>query len=236
MENNPNSRGVIIMNGIDISKWNGGIDFIKVKASGIDFVIIRAGFGTTGIDHLFRANYNAARQAGLHIGAYWYSYAKTKSELQNEIFAFLKAIKGMSFDMPIYWDIEEKWVMANINYVILTVCNALEKAGYFAGYYTSASMNSNVTSENKQRYTSWIAHWDKSPGTYKPMHQYTSKGKISGINGNVDMNICTTDFPTIITQNGLNNTTAPTNAKPDVSIRDAIDKINAGVNILEKLQ
>lgn len=126
--------------------------------------------------------------------------------------------------------------MANINYVIPTVCNALEKAGYFAGYYTSASMNSTVTTENKNRYTSWIAHWGKTPGTYKPMHQYSCTGKIPGINGNVDLDYCTSDYPSIITQNGLNNTTAPTNAKPDVSIQDAIDKINAGVNILEKLQ
>lgn len=224
------------MNGIDISKWNGGIDFKKVKSAGIDFVIIRAGFGTTGIDRLFRANYNAARQAGLHIGVYWYSYAKTKAELQNEISTFLKAIGGMEFDMPIYWDIEEKWGMVNINYVIPTVCNALESAGYFAGYYTSASVNNTVTNENKQRYTSWIAHWGKTPGAYKPMHQYSSTGNISGINGYVDLDYCTTDFPSVITHNGLNNTSAPTNNKPDLSIQYAIDKINAGVNILEQLK
>lgn len=224
------------MNGIDISKWNGGIDFTKVKKAGIDFVIIRAGFGTTGIDPLFRANYNAARQAGMHIGTYWYSYAKTKAELQNEITAFLKAIKGMVFDMPIYWDIEEKWVMDNINYVIPTVCKELESANYFAGYYTSASMNIKVTAENKQRFTSWVAHWGKQPGMYNPMHQYSNKGKISGISGNVDLDYCTTDFPSIITNNGLNNTALPTQSKPEEAIQDAIDKINAGVNILEKLQ
>lgn len=224
------------MNGIDISKWNGGIDFTKVKSAGIDFVIIRAGFGTTGIDPLFRANYNAARQAGMHIGTYWYSYAKTKAELQNEITAFLKAIKGMIFDMPIYWDIEEKWVINNINYVIPTVCNALENAGYFAGYYTSAFVNGFVSDENKNRYSSWVAHWGKKAGTYNPMHQYSNKGKISGISGNVDLDYCTTDFPSIITNNGLNNTALPTQSKPEETIQDAIDKINAGVNILEKLQ
>lgn len=224
------------MNGIDISKWNGNIDFAKVKACGIDFAIIRAGFGTTGIDQMFQINYKSARQAGMHVGAYWYSYAKTKSELQNEISAFLKAIKGMVFDMPIYWDIEENWVMDNINYVIPTVCNALESNKYFAGYYTSASMNSKVTSENKQRFTSWIAHWGKQPGAYEPMHQYSSEGKISGINGNVDLDHCTTDFPSIIIKNGLNNTSIPTNSKPEETIQDAIDKINAGINILENLQ
>lgn len=224
------------MNGIDISKWNGNIDFAKVKACGIDFAIIRAGFGTTGIDRMFQINYKSARQAGIHVGAYWYSYAKTKAELQNEISAFLKAIKGMVFDMPIYWDIEEKWGMDNINYVIPTVCNALEASRYFVGYYTSASMNSKVTSENKQRFTSWIAHWGKQPGTYKPMHQFSSKGEISGISGNVDLDYCATDFPSIITKNGLNNTSIPTNSKPELTIQDAIDKINAGINILENLQ
>ena len=224
------------MNGIDISKWNGIIDFEKVKSCGIDFVIIRAGFGTTGIDPRFIANYKTAKNAGLHVGVYWYSYAKTKAELQNEITAFLNVIKGMKFEMPVYWDIEEKWVINNINYVIPTVCNALESAGYFAGYYTSASINSTVTSENKKRYTSWIAHWGRTPGTYKPMHQHSSTGKISGINGDVDLDYCTSDFPSIITKKGLNNTLLPTNNKPDATIQEAINKINDGVDILERLK
>ena len=224
------------MNGIDISKWNGGIDFNKVKNAGINFVIIRAGFGTTGIDPRFKANYKLAQNAGLHVGAYWYSYAKTKAELQNEISAFLNAIKGMQFEMPVYWDIEEKWVINNINYVIPTVCGALENAGYFSGYYTSSSVNASVSDENKKRYTSWIAHWGKKAGTYNPMHQYSSTGKISGINGNVDLDYCTSDFPAIITKKGLNNTSLPTNNKPDVTIQDAINKINDGINILENLK
>lgn len=224
---------VNIMIGIDISKWNGGIDFTRVKASGIDFVIIRAGFGVSGIDPLFKANYNAAKAAGLHIGAYWYSYACTKSYLDVEIKAFLKAIQGMKFEMPIYWDIEEGWVIDNINYVIPTVCNALENAGYFAGYYTSASVNASVAEENKKRYTSWIAHWGKKAGTYKPLHQYSSTGEISGINGNVDLDFCSVNFPAIITAKKLNNIGINTS---DNKIKDAIDKINAGVNILEKLQ
>lgn len=221
------------MVGIDISKWNGGIDFNKVKTAGINFAIIRAGFGVNGIDRLFKANYTAAREVGLKIGVYWYSYAKTKAELQNEISAFLNAIKGMQFEMPIYWDIEEEWVINNINYVIPTVCTALEKAGYFAGYYTSASVNTSVAEENKKRFTSWIAHWGKKAGTYKPLHQYSSTGEISGINGNVDLDFCSVDFPAIITAKKLNNMGINTS---DNRIKDAIDKINAGVNILEKLQ
>lgn len=221
------------MVGIDVSKWNGGIDFNKVKSAGIKFVIIRAGFGVNGIDRLFKANYKAAKEVGLKIGVYWYSYAKTKAELQNEISAFLNAIKGMQFEMPIYWDIEEEWVINNINYVIPTVCNALEKAGYFAGYYTSASVNASVTEANKKRYTSWVAHWGKKAGTYKPMHQYSSTGEISGINGNVDLDFCSVDFASIITAKKLNNMGINTS---DNRIKDAIDKINAGVSILEKLQ
>ena len=221
------------MVGIDISKWNGGIDFNKVKSAGVKFVIIRAGFGVNGIDRLFKANYTAAKEAGLKIGAYWYSYAKTKAELQNEISAFLNAIKGMKFEMPVYWDIEEKWVINNINYVIPTVCSALENAGYFAGYYTSASVNAYVTEENKKRYTSWIAHWGKKAGAYKPLHQYSNTGEISGINGDVDLDFCSTDFPAIITEKKLNNTAIITS---DNQIQEAIDKINAGVNILENMK
>ena len=221
------------MVGIDVSKWNGGIDFNKVKSAGIKFVIIRAGFGVNGIDRLFKANYTAAKEAGLKIGAYWYSYAKTKAELQNEISAFLNAIKGLRFEMPVYWDIEEKWVINNINYVIPTVCSALENAGYFAGYYTSASVNAFVSDENKKRFTSWIAHWSKKAGTYKPLHQYSSTGEISGINGNVDLDFCSTDFPAIITEKKLNNTAITVS---DNRIQEAIDKINAGVNILKDVE
>ena len=221
------------MLGIDVSKWNGGIDFNKVKSAGVKFVIIRAGFGVNGIDRLFKANYTAAKKAGLKIGAYWYSYAKTKAELQNEIFAFLNVIKGMQFEMPVYWDIEEKWVINNINYVIPTVCSALENAGYFAGYYTSAAVNTSVSNENKKRYTSWIAHWGKKAGTYKPMHQYSNTGKISGINVDVDLDFCSVDFPAIITEKKLNNTTITAR---DSRIQEAIDKINAGVNILKDVE
>ena len=221
------------MIGIDISKWNGGIDFNKAKTAGVNFVIIRAGFGVNGIDRLFKANYTAAKEAGLKIGVYWYSYAKTKAELQNEISAFLNVIKGMQFEMPLYWDIEEEWVINNINYVIPTVCNVLENAGYFAGYYTSASVNASVTEVNKKRYTSWVAHWGKKAGTYKPMHQYSSTGEISGINGNVDLDFCSVDFPAIITAKKLNNTAIITS---DNRIQEAIDKINAGVNILEHMK
>lgn len=221
------------MVGIDVSKWNGGIDFNKVKSAGIKFVIIRAGFGVNGIDRLFKANYTAAREAGLKIGTYWYSYAKTKAELQNEISAFMNVIKGNQFEMPIYWDIEEKWVIDNINYVIPTVCNTLENAGYFAGYYTSASVNASVSDENKKRFTSWIAHWGKKAGTYKPLHQYSSTGEISGINGNVDLDFCSMDFPAIIIAKKLNNTAI---VSSDNQIQEAIDKINAGVNILEHMK
>ena len=73
------------MVGIDVSKWNGGIDFNKVKSAGVNFVIIRAGFGVNGIDRLFKANYTAAKEAGLKIGAYWYSYAKTAAEAEQEV-------------------------------------------------------------------------------------------------------------------------------------------------------
>ena len=121
----------------------------------------------------------------------------------------------------------------NINYVIPTVCTALENAGYFAGYYTSASVNASVSDENKKRFTSWIAQWGKKAGTYRPLHQYSSTGEISGINGDVDLDFCSTDFPAIITEKKLNNTAITAS---DSRIQEAIDKINAGVNILKDVE
>jgi lysozyme len=137
--------------GIDISKWQGAIDFQKVKNSGIKFVIIRAGYGTKGKDEFFEANYKKAKAAGLHVGAYWYSYADGFKEASEEADAFLRALFGKQFDYPVYLDMEEKSQLdAGMDFcsgLIKTFCGKLEAAGYFAGFYTSSSYARAVVKE-----------------------------------------------------------------------------------------
>ena len=98
-----------MIKGIDVSSWQGNIDFGKVKASGIDFVIIRAGYGreVSQIDKCFVQNYNAAKVAGLDVGAYWYSYADSAEDAVKEAKACMEVIKGKKFEYPIYFDLEK---------------------------------------------------------------------------------------------------------------------------------
>lgn len=95
---------------IDVSVHNGKIDWQKVRAAGIDFAILRAGYGRLASqkDERFEENYAGAKAAGIPVGAYWYSYAMTPEEAELEADVFLSVIKGKQFEMPVYFDLEEK--------------------------------------------------------------------------------------------------------------------------------
>ncbi|HRV00009.1 MAG TPA: GH25 family lysozyme, partial [Ruminococcus sp.] len=102
--------GTSTMKGIDVSVHNGNIDWQKVKAGGIQFAILRAGYGRLASqkDERFEQNYSAAKAAGVPIGAYWYSYAMSEDEARLEADVFLSIIKGKQFEFPVYYDVEEK--------------------------------------------------------------------------------------------------------------------------------
>lgn len=204
-------------NGIDVSKHNGNIDWQKVKASGIDFAIIRAGYGKliSQKDALFERNYAGATAQGIPVGAYWYSYAVTPAEAEQEAHVFLEAIKDKKFEFPVYLDIEERNTFRtgknNVNTIIKAFCNAMEKAGYWVGIYTGrAAIQTHISTENQQKYALWVAEWGAKcnyNGAYG-IWQNSDTGRISGINGNVDTDICYVDYPTIIKAAGKNGFTA----------------------------
>ena len=201
------------MKGIDVSVHNGAIDFEKVKAAGIDFVIIRAGYGRTisQKDVKFEQNYKQAKAAGLKVGAYWYSYAMSATDAAKEAAACIEAIKGKTFEFPIYFDIEEQKQFDKgksfCSSLVKAFCNALEKAGYFAGFYTGRYAVMHYISEDvAKRYALWIAEWGNKvnyTGSYG-MWQYSSTGKVNGIDGHVDMDTSYVDYPAIIKRKGLN--------------------------------
>ena len=202
-----------MMKGIDVSKWQGAIDWNKVKAAGIQFVIIRAGYGNTAAqkDKFFEQNYRGAKAAGLHVGAYWYSYANSFREAEQEAAAFREVIRGKQFDLPVYLDLEEKSQLETgrdfCDGLIRTFCNSMEKAGYFAGFYTSASNIGPVISTAMiSRYTFWCAQWNKTCDFAGKcgVWQHSSNGSIPGINGRVDLDICYQDFPKTIISGGFN--------------------------------
>lgn len=212
------------MKGIDVSKWQGTIDWAKVKADGIDFVIIRAGYSRYA-DPNFVRNYAGAKAAGLSVGAYWYSYALSTNDAAAEAAACIRTISGKQFEMPIYFDIEEKTQFALgksfCSAAVKTFCTALEKAGYFAGIYSSRSaLQTYISTEVRQLYTVWVAAWgNELRYDGAGMWQYTDSGNVAGIKGNVDRNISYKDFPTIIKNAGLNGFT--TDSGSNESSKDA---------------
>lgn len=199
--------------GIDVSQWQGNIDFKKVKADGIDFVIIRAGYGRyiSQQDPYFEQNYKNAKAVGLNVGAYWYSYAMSIDEAKLEASACLEVIKGKQFEYPIYFDLEEhKQFNQGRNFcdsLVTTFCSALEKAGYFAGLYISRSPLQNyISSSVAKKYALWIAeygatlNWSGDVGIW----QNSSAWKVNGVAGNVDHDYSYIDYPSIIKKVGLN--------------------------------
>lgn len=197
--------------GIDVSKHQGMIDWSKVKT---DFAILRAGFGryTSQKDPQFERNYAGAKAAGIPVGAYWYSYAKSAEEAHEEAKACLHVLKGKRFEFPIYFDIEDS-TQEFLGKAVLTAmceafCDTLEKAGYFAGVYASTYWFTSKIDHARLagKYTIWLADYRAgyNKTLKRDMHQYTSNGHVDGISGRVDRNTCTRDFPGIIKKAGLN--------------------------------
>lgn len=185
------------MKAIDISEWQSGIDFNRVKASGIDCVIIRAGYGceTTQKDTQFETHYKNAKAAGLKIGAYWYSYAEDVADAKREARACLACIKGKSFDLPIYYDLEDKVIAplgkTTITAIALAFCSAIKIAGYKAGVYANLNWFTYFIYKSKitdKGYSIWLAQWSNKADMDCDIWQYTSTGKVNGINGFVDIN------------------------------------------------
>lgn len=190
---------------IDVSKHNGNIDFQAVKNAGIYAVIIRAGYGreVSQKDSMFETNYAAAKAAGLHIGAYWYSYADSVADAAKEATACLACIQGKQFEFPVYYDLEEQSTAAlgkdTCTQIAQTFCNAMEQAGYWAGIYANTNWFTNYLDHAIlwPRYTVWLADYRQAYNTTlgRDMHQYSSTGSVPGISGNVDLDRCTRNFP-----------------------------------------
>ena len=187
------------MKGIDISTWQQNINYIQVKASGIEFAIIRCGYGKNESqkDKMFETHYAGCKYAGLRVGAYLYSYATSVENARKEAENCLKFIKEKEFDLPIFYDLEDKIIRPlgkeTITKMAQVFCETIENAGYKAGIYANLDWFTNYIDIDKvKQYKIWLAQWSNEHTTKFDIDywQYTSKGKVSGINGNVDMNIC----------------------------------------------
>ncbi len=190
--------------GIDVSKHNGNIDWKAVKNSGVDFAIIRCGYRgySTGVmveDPLFKQNIKGATAAGLRVGVYYYSQAVNEVEAVEEASAVLSFIKGYGLALPVYMDVEASGGRADGISVsqrtanIKAFCGTIQNGGYKAGLYANKTwLTSYINTAQLTGYKIWLAQYATTPSytaTRYDMWQYTSKGKVSGISGKVDMNI-----------------------------------------------
>lgn len=182
---------------IDVSTWQGNnINFNKVKSDGIDYVIIRAGYGKEKYqkDDTFETNYAKAKAAGLKVGVYWFSYAMSASEATKEANACLYCLGNKKLDMPVYFDLEYQPVLTGLSNSTLTqmcldFCKTIENNGYDAGVYSSASVYSWQLDRDKiaKDYSIWNAEWNSYYSVPCDVWQYSEKGQVNGISTRVDM-------------------------------------------------
>lgn len=190
--------------GIDVSKHNGAIDWNAVKNSGISFVIIRCGYrgSATGAlieDPIFRSNIQGAKAAGLKVGIYVYSQAVNEVEAVEEASMAVSLAGGYGLNYPIFIDVEASGGRGDSigrdarTAVCKAFCNTVQNSGYAAGIYSNKNwLSEKINTASLTNYKIWLAQYAGTPTyttTKYDMWQYSSKGKVSGISGNVDMNI-----------------------------------------------
>lgn len=189
--------------GVDISEHNGSVNFSTLKNSGVEFVIIRLGYGsnyTNQDDKRFSENVKKAEATGMPWGAYLYSYAKNTSMAKSEADHALRLLNGKTPLHGVWYDVEDPQ-LSGVDVVATsqTFCDAMEDAGYYAGIYASLSwLNGSLNNSKLDKYDKWVAQWNSSC-TYKKAYgiwQYTDKLVIGG--RNFDGNWAYKDYPSII--------------------------------------
>jgi GH25 family lysozyme M1 (1,4-beta-N-acetylmuramidase) len=204
-----------MIKGIDISHWNGSIDFDKVKASGVEFVIIKAGGSDKGFytDSKFKENYAKAVAAKLNVGAYYFAgknFRGVKSGI-TDARRFIKILDSLKFEYPVFLDIEaqENRYKEEITDAAVAFCEEMEKAGYFVGIYASdiSGFKDKLNHDRIKDYAHWVARYGKEPEVCKSygIWQYSSKGSVPGIIGSVDLDLSTVDYAKVIKEKGFNN-------------------------------
>ena len=204
--------------GIDISHWQGNVDYNRLIASKkIDFMIAKVGWYSESrskfmVDSQFERNYDEAKKGKIPLGIYLYSYATNEDEARREaenLIKYLNTSNKKEYELPIFFDIEDKTQESlskdTATKIITAFGNVIKNAGYNTGIYANLDWYTNKIDLSKipEEYSLWIAHYDKSVTItdgipdqlekYAKTHdiwQYTQTGKIDGISGNVDFNVC----------------------------------------------
>ena len=184
---------------IDVSEHQGLIDWEKVKPH-IDGAILRCGYGSDypgQDDGQFKRNADECARLGIPFGVYLYSYAKTTAQARSEAAHALRLIKGYKLAYPVYLDLEEPGTQAGAVERARIFGDVIESAGYWCGVYANLNWWENYL-PGLERFTKWVAQYYSQceyTGSHLDIWQYTSRGRIEGICGCVDMNECYRNFP-----------------------------------------
>ena len=208
------------MKGIDVSAHQGLIDWAKAAADGVSFVIARAGYGkyASQADPTFQQNIFGALSAGIHAGAYWFSYALTPDDARKEArlcAQVLEPYRG-KLEFPIYYDYEyDSEAYSEENGVSVTrelreslaaaFCTELERLGWRAGVYTNNDyLKNRWRLDVLKQWEIWLADYTGGPDVSCGMQQTSSTGTVDGISGNVDTDTAFVDYPALIRADGWN--------------------------------
>ena len=196
--------------GIDVSENQGTIDWGQVKADGVSFAILRSVKRNLSADLYFEANYRGCRGNGIPVGIYKYSYALTEEEAKKEAEAVLRLLSGRSLELPVFIDVEDASQRAlptgTLTAIVRTFLETVEAGGYQTGIYCNLDWYQHVLDVSAFAGRDfWIARYGKNDGqpaeAYRPSvgicWQYTSKGRVDGISGNVDLNLLYKDYGTV---------------------------------------
>lgn len=208
--------------GIDVSKWQGTIDWEKAKADGVEFAMLRAGYGRNNIDEQFERNISECNRLGIPCGIYWFSYAYTEEMAEKEAEYALQSVSKFKLEYPIAFDFEgdsvnyaaKNGVVADkelVSAMARAFCKRIEQGKYYAMLYTNPSyLSEYFDTDIPGEFDIWLAKWPTNPDpSEKPSQaggiwQYTNSGDVNGISGRVDMDAAYIDYPSVISKAGLN--------------------------------
>lgn len=188
------------LKGIDVSQWQGNIDWQKVKGAGVQFAMLRAGYGRNNLDTKLHRNAQGAIVAGIPIGLYWFSYALNVEMARREAQYAVELAKKYKITWPIAYDLEYDTVSYAVkNGVAITkslatqmaiaFCEEIKRLGYIPMVYTNLDYLNRYFDRSKLPYDLWYAQYASTASVAdKEIWQYSSKGSVPGIAGNVDMN------------------------------------------------
>ena len=199
--------------GIDVSVWQGVIDWKRVKKAGVQFAIIRSSYSDDKVDRMFEYNITEAQKAGVLVGVYHYCYATTPEEARAEARHFIETIKPYRIDYPVMFDFEDdsqrKLGKDTLTQIAVAFMEEIDTAGYYGMIYSYKNwLTDNLDMSKLSRYEVAVAEWNVPTPTYKGrygMWQYSCKGIVSGIDGDVDLDICYMDYSQIIKLGGYNH-------------------------------